>query len=55
MLKEGHMKLVDIQPAIGSVIASLAVTDLRERTYLATYPGMISIGAARGVTITDCP
>ncbi len=50
MLKEGHMKLVDIQPAIGSVIASLAVTDLRERTYLATYPGMISIGAARGVT-----
>lgn len=44
------MKLVDIQPAIGSITASLVVTDLRERTYLATYPGMISIGATTGVT-----
>ncbi|MCD9572349.1 hypothetical protein [Pseudomonas protegens] len=44
------MKLIDIEPAIESVTASLAVTDLRERTYLATYPGMISIGATRGVT-----
>lgn len=32
------MKLVDNQPAIGSVIASLAVVDLRERIYLAHVP-----------------
>lgn len=44
------MNLVDLQPAIESVSASLVVTDLRERTYLATYPGMISIGATREVT-----
>ncbi|NTY90426.1 hypothetical protein [Pseudomonas putida] len=40
------MNLADIKPAIESVTASLIVTDLRELTYLATYPGMISIGAA---------
>ena len=33
------MKLIDIEPAIESVAASPAITDLRERTYLATYPG----------------
>lgn len=33
------MKLVYTQPATGSVIESLAVKDLRERTYLATDPG----------------
>lgn len=44
------MKLADIQPAIRSVMESLAVTDLRERTYLATYPGMILIGSVGLVT-----
>jgi hypothetical protein len=40
------MKLADIQPAIASVFANPVVTDLREHTYLATYSGMIAIGAA---------
>lgn len=44
------MKLANIIPAIESITENRTVTDLRERTYLATYPGMISIGAAPGVT-----
>lgn len=44
------MKLIDIQSAIVLITANLAVTDLRARTYLAIYPGMIAVGAARGVT-----
>lgn len=43
------MNLADIRPSIASLRAAPVVTDLRERTYLATYPGMIFIGASPGI------
>lgn len=44
------MNLADIQPAVAQVAAQPLVTDLRGHTYLATYPAMIAIGAAAGIT-----
>jgi len=44
------MNLADIQPAIPMIVAHAAVTELRRRTYLATYPGMLAIGTAPGAT-----
>jgi hypothetical protein len=44
------MKLADIYPAIAFVTAHPSVTELRGRTYLATYPGMIAVGATPGVS-----
>ena len=43
------MNLAAIRPAIASVLANPVVTELRNHTYLATYPGIIAIGTAPGV------
>ena len=52
MKENGTMQLVDIQPAIQLIENRPLVTDIRARTYMSTYPAIISL-AGQGQINTE--